>query len=163
MKKRFFGIFLAAAVFLSSAAYAAPAVLVTENADETQITAFEQTAVLNQETQADFDAPLYGVKVISEDFESYSDYTSNLNDAGKYIVLGDNAAVLKGGWAKLRLKTDGDGNNYFRVEFQGQYPSLFNDFSATSYTFPKKAHYTFTADVRVADAAALSSVSALKI
>ena len=163
MKKRFFGIFLAAALLLSSAAYANPAAVVTENADETQISVSELTADFAEETAADFDAPVYGVKVINEDFESYSDYTSNLNEPSKYIVLGDNVATVKGGYSKLRLKTDGDGNNYFRVEFQGQYPSLFNDFSATSYTFPEKAKYTFVADVRVADATALSSVGALKM
>lgn len=163
MKKRFFGVFLAAALLLSSAAYANPAAVVTENADETQISVSELTADFAEETAADFDAPVYGVKVINEDFESYSDYTSNLNEPSKYIVLGDNVATVKGGYSKLRLKTDGDGNNYFRVEFQGQYPSLFNDFSATSYTFPEKAKYTFVADVRVADATALSSVGALKM
>ena len=163
MKKRFSGIFLAAVMLLSSAAYANPAAVVTENADETQISASELTADFAEETAADFDAPIYGVKVINEDFESYSDYTSNLNDTGKYIVLGDNTATIKGGWSKLRLKTDGDSNNYLRVEFQGQYPSLFNDFSATSYTFPEKANYTLVADVRVADATTLSSVSALKL
>ena len=163
MKKRLFGMFFAAAMLLSSAAYAAPTALVTENANEAQISVPEPTAGLYEDTAADFDAPIYGVKVINEDFESYSDYVSNLNAAGKYIVLGDNVATVKGGWSKLRLKTDGDGNNYFRVEFQGQYPSLFNDFSSTSYTFAQKANYTFSADVRVADSAALSSVSALKI
>ncbi len=162
MKKRFSGIFLAAVMLLSSAAYANPAAVVTENADETQISVSELTADFAEETAADFDAPIYGVKVINEDFEGDEyDVTSGL--AGK--TLSGSNATLGASYSDLRAYTE-DGNRYMRVIFYGSNQSAASAVNGTftaADTFPTAAKYTFTADVRVADEATRATVNTIRM
>lgn len=158
MKKRFSGILLAAVMLLSSAAYANPAAVVTENADETQISVSELTADFAEETAADFDAPIYGVKVINEDFEGDE---SPL--AGK-TLSGSNAA-LGASFSDLKAYTE-DGNRYMRVIFYGSNQSAASAVNGTftaADTFPTAAKYTFTADVRVADEATRATVNTIRM
>lgn len=171
--KKLLGCILAAATVFSASVFAAPTTEFVETADEFLSAAADENvlskdggALLAQET-VDYNAPIYGVKLVSEDFESWTE-----NDWFDYSKNKENQVIKNGIWWSTEqgtikgTPTDASGvealnrtGKVLKINVPGdnQWSSLKMDFRDKSIDIP--ANYTCFADLYIETEALASGLN----
>lgn len=150
--KKILAFILAALTVFSTVGFAAPTVEVTENSEEITETgggikiSLADKAALSEE-EIDYNAPIYGLKFFSDDFEGYEDDYAILDQTGTSSFVTWKAVTYSNSFLSAVVKNT-NGNKYVKLNLKnwGSQHTFDAVFDQESITWPDKAKFTIMTD-----------------